>query len=48
MTGFQSFQETFLIKMDLSRGHFSKTIEEVETAIKQYSEHYLYLSGIAP
>ena len=27
--------------MDLSRGHFYKTIEEAETAIKQYSkEHY--------
>ena len=27
--------------MDLSRGHFYKTIEEAETAMKQYSkEHY--------
>ena len=27
--------------MDLSRGHFHKTIEEAETAIKEYSkEHY--------
>ena len=27
--------------MDLSRGHFYKTIGEAETAIKQYSkEHY--------
>ena len=27
--------------MDLSRGHFYKTIEEAETAIKQYfREHY--------
>ena len=27
--------------MDLSRGHFYKTIEEAETAIKQYfKEHY--------
>ena len=35
------FQETFFIKMDLSCGHFYKTIEETETAIKQYfKEHY--------
>ena len=32
--------------MDLSRGHFYKTIEEAETAIKQYfKEHYfIYLN----
>ena len=54
LAGFQSFQETFFIKMDLSR-------EEAETAIKQYSkEHYffrlnrprriktIYSLGIAP
>ena len=41
MASFQSFQETFFIKMDLSRVHFYNTIEEAETAIKQYSkEHY--------
>ena len=41
LTGFQSFQETFFIKMDLSHGHFYKTIEEAETAIKQYfKDHY--------
>ena len=35
------FQETFFIKMDLSRGHFYTTTEEAEAAIKQYSkEHY--------
>ena len=29
--------------MDLSHGHFYKTIEEAETAIKQYSkEHYFF------
>ena len=35
------FQQTFFIKMDLSHGHFYKTIEEAETAIKQYfKEHF--------
>ena len=39
--------------MDLSRGHFYKTIEEAKTAIKQYSKvHYfirlIHSSGIAP
>ena len=41
LAGFQSFQETFFIKMDLSCDHFYKTIEEAKTAIKQYSKvHY--------
>ena len=35
------YQPIFFIKMDISRGHFYKTIEEAEIAIKQYSkEHY--------
>ena len=35
LTGFQSFQETFFIKLDLPLcGHFYKTMEEAETAIK--------------
>ena len=45
--------------MDLLRDHFYKTIEEAETAFKQYSKEYyssefiptnkkVYLSGIAP
>ena len=30
--------------MDLSRGHFYKTIEEAETAIKEYAkEHYFVI-----
>ena len=35
---FKVFRETFFIKFDLSTGHFYKTIEEVKTAIKQYSK----------
>ena len=38
LASFQSFQQTFFIKMNLSRGHFYKTIEEAKTAIKQYSK----------
>ena len=31
--------------MDLSRGHFYKTIEEAETSIKEYSkEHYFVIN----
>ena len=40
LAGYQSFQETVFIKMELSRGHFYKTIEEVETAMKQYSKKH--------
>ena len=41
IAGFQCFQETFFIKMDLSHSHFYKTIEAAEKAIKQYfKEHY--------
>ena len=33
--------------MDLSRGHFYKTIEEAEIAIKQYfKEHYFILLNL--
>ena len=33
------------MKLDLSRGHFYKTIEEAETAIKEYSkEHYFVIN----
>ena len=46
LAGFQSFQETFFIKMNLSHDHFYKTIEEAETAMKQYSKIYFFSSGI--
>ena len=43
MAGFQSFQETFIIKMDLLHGHFYKTIKEAETGIKQYSKEDYFI-----
>ena len=32
--------------MDLSRGHFYKTIEEPKTAIKQYSKVHYFMEVI--
>ena len=34
--------------MDLSRGHFYKTIEAAETAIKQYSKSIILFVWIVP
>ena len=34
--------------MDLSCGHFYKTIEEAETAIKQYSKEHYFIRLIRP
>ena len=34
--------------MDLSRGHFCKTIEEAKTAIKQYSTVHYFIRLIRP
>ena len=48
LAGFQSFQETFFIKMDLSRGHFYNTIEEAKTAIKRYSKLHYFIRLIRP
>ena len=48
LAGFYSFQETFYIKMDLSRDHFYKTIEEAKTAIKQYCKVYYFSHLIRP
>ena len=45
---FQSFQETFFIKMNLSRGHFYKTIEEAKTDIQQYSKVHYFIRLIRP
>ena len=34
--------------MDLSHGHFYKTIEEAKTAIKQYSKIHYFIRLIRP
>ena len=46
-TNTRCFQETFFSKMSISRGHFYTTIEEAETAIKEYSkEDYFVIRNL--